>query len=52
MVGGAEIKGIVRHFEDIDDLRSQVNRLHLLVSQREPMDHWPLQDGRMRVSNG
>jgi predicted transposase YbfD/YdcC len=31
MVGGAEIKGIVRHFEEMDDPRSQVNRLHLLV---------------------
>ena len=30
-VGIAEIKGIVRHFEEMDDPRSQVNRLHLLV---------------------
>jgi predicted transposase YbfD/YdcC len=30
-VGVAEINGIVRHFEEMDDPRSQVNRLHLLV---------------------
>jgi hypothetical protein len=31
MIGGAEIQGIVRHFEEIDDPRSEVNRRHLLV---------------------
>jgi len=30
-IGVAEINGIVRHFEEMDDPRSQVNRLHLLV---------------------
>ena len=30
-VGAAEIGGIVRHFEEMDDPRSPVNRLHLLV---------------------
>ena len=30
-VGAAEINGIVRHFEEMDDPRSEVNRLHLLV---------------------
>ena len=30
-IGDAEIKGIVRHFEEMDDPRSQVNRLHLLA---------------------
>jgi predicted transposase YbfD/YdcC len=30
-IGVAEIDGIVRHFEEMDDPRSQVNRLHLLV---------------------
>jgi len=30
MVGAAEINGIVRHFEEMDDPRSPVNRLHLL----------------------
>lgn len=31
MIGGAELQGIVRHFEEIDDPRSEVNRRHLLV---------------------
>ena len=30
-VGVAEINGIVRHFEEMDDPRSHINRLHLLV---------------------
>ena len=30
-IGVAEINGIVRHFEEMDDPRSQINRLHLLV---------------------
>jgi|WetSurMetagenome_2_1015567.scaffolds.fasta_scaffold183623_1 predicted transposase YbfD/YdcC len=30
-IDGAEIQGIVRHFEEIDDPRSEVNRRHLLV---------------------
>jgi predicted transposase YbfD/YdcC len=30
-VGAAEIEGIVRHFEEMEDPRSHVNRLHLLV---------------------
>jgi len=30
-IGNAEIRGIVRHFEEIDDPRSEVNRRHLLV---------------------
>jgi predicted transposase YbfD/YdcC len=30
-VGGTEINGIVRHFEEMEDPRSHVNRLHLLV---------------------
>lgn len=30
-IGVAEINGIVRHFEEMDDPRSHVNRLHLLV---------------------
>jgi predicted transposase YbfD/YdcC len=30
-IGDAEINGIVRHFEEMDDPRSHVNRLHLLV---------------------
>jgi predicted transposase YbfD/YdcC len=29
-IGTAEIKGIVRHFKDLEDPRSTVNRLHLL----------------------
>lgn len=31
VIGSAEIQGIVRHFEEIDDPRSEVNRRHLLV---------------------
>lgn len=31
MIGGTEIQGIVRHFEEIEDPRSEVNRRHLLV---------------------
>jgi hypothetical protein len=31
MIDGAEIQGIVRHFEEMDDPRSEVNRRHLLV---------------------
>jgi len=31
MIGGAELQGIVRHFEEIDDPRSAVNRRHPLV---------------------
>ena len=58
-VGVAEINGIVRHFEEMDDPRSQVNRLHLLEdvivisileSSPERMDRWPLQGGRRRRS--
>jgi len=30
-IGGVEIQGIVRHFEEMEDPRSKVNRLHLLV---------------------
>jgi predicted transposase YbfD/YdcC len=30
-IGGEEIQGIVRHFEEMDDPRSAVNRRHLLV---------------------
>jgi predicted transposase YbfD/YdcC len=30
-VGARELKGIVRHFEELEDPRSHVNRLHLLV---------------------
>ena len=30
-IDGAEIQGIVRHFEEIDDPRSEVNRRRLLV---------------------
>lgn len=30
-IGVAEINGIVRHFEEMDDPRSPINRLHLLV---------------------
>jgi hypothetical protein len=31
MIGGAEIQGVVRHFEEIDDPRSEVNKRRLLV---------------------
>jgi predicted transposase YbfD/YdcC len=30
-IGGEEIKGIVRYFEEMDDPRSHINRRHLLV---------------------
>jgi predicted transposase YbfD/YdcC len=31
MIGNAEVQGIVRYFEEMDDPRSEVNRRHLLV---------------------